>query len=204
MEKTAIRVVLFDLGGVLVELGGIHHWKKLTNQMDDDAIWRNWLSCPVVRAFETGQCSSLEFATGMVERHGLDISAEEFIDAFAGWPKGLFPGAHEIVDGVADHVQVGCFSNTNELHWNGQQGWEHIQNLFDVHFLSYLMGHAKPDREAFEHVAEELDCQPGEIFFVDDNIINVDGARACGIEAHVAKGPDDAHRLLSDFGLMKA
>lgn len=204
MAETRIEFVLFDLGGVLVELGGIHHWKELTSQMDDDEIWRNWLSCPVVRAYETGKCSTGDFASGMVERHDLDVSAEEFIEAFAGWPKGLYPESNDVVLDVVDHVQVGCFSNTNELHWAGQNEWNHIQSLFDLHFLSFEMGHAKPDKAAFEHVTESLGCDPAAIFFVDDNIINVEGARECGLNAHVTKGPVDARNILSEHGLMKS
>lgn len=203
MANPEIKVVLFDLGGVLVELGGIHHWKMLVRETDEREIWRQWLSCPVVRAYETGQCSTEEFADGMVERHELELSPEEFINTFAAWPRGLFPGARDVVLGVVDHVQVGCFSNTNELHWKGQHEWNHIQNLFDLHFLSYLMGHAKPDRAAFVHVAGKLGCQTGEIFFLDDNKINVDGARACGINAHVTKGPENARQVLAEHGLMK-
>lgn len=204
MPKTGIEYVLFDLGGVLVELGGILHWKELSNQQDDEEIWRNWLNCPVVRAFETGRSSTEEFAHDMVKRHGLELSPDEFIEIFAGWPKGLYPEALDLVRGVVDHVQVGCFSNTNELHWTAQHEWNHIQDLFDLHFLSYKTGHAKPDRDAFQHVVEALDCAPEAIFFIDDNIINVDGARASGIDAHVTKGPEAAYQVLAEHGLMSS
>ena len=64
-------------------------------------------------------------------------------------------------------------------------------------------GHVKPDAEAFHHVAETLECPPGAIFFIDDNIINVDAARTCGFEAHVANGPAEARRIPTHHGLMK-
>ena len=38
---------------------------------------------------------------------------------------------------------------------------------------------------------------------IDDNIINVEAARTCGFDAHVAKGPAEARRLVADHGLMK-
>jgi FMN phosphatase YigB (HAD superfamily) len=48
-----------------------------------------------------------------------------------------------------------------------------------------------------------LECAPEAIFFIDDNIINVDAARTCGFNAQVAKGPEEARRVLADHGLMK-
>jgi putative hydrolase of the HAD superfamily len=197
-----IEVVLFDVGGILIKMSGIDIWKRLTGLTDEAEVWRRWLHCPVVQAFERGHSSSDEFARGMVETHGLPVGTEEFLDSFRTWPGGLFDGARELVEDVAGHLRKGCFSNTNEVHWTEPCN-QTIHKLFELHFLSYEMGRVKPDAEAFHHVAETLDCAPGAIFFIDDNIINVDAARACGFEAQVAKGPEESRRVLADRGLMK-
>ena len=126
----------------------------------------------------------------------------EFIDSFRTWPDGLLEGARDLVEDVADHLRVGCFSNTNEVHWSVPCN-QVVHTLFDLHFLSHEIGHVKPDAEAYRHVAKTLECPPGAIFFIDDNIINVEAARACGFDAHVAEGPGEARRLLADHGLMK-
>lgn len=203
MPAPETKAVLFDLGGVLVELSGIEHWKKLAGKQNDAEMWRDWLRCPVVRDYERGLCSTSEFGHGIVKRYNLDLEPEEFIDLFASWPNGLYPKALDVVNNVHNHLTVGCFSNTNELHWEGQNDWNQIQSLFQVHFLSYRMGHAKPDTSAFQHVAEVLECAPGEIFFIDDNALNVEAARECGFNAHLTKGPVEARRVLSENGLMQ-
>jgi len=196
------EVVLFDVGGILIRMAGIDTWKQLTGLTDEAEIWRRWLHCPVVKAFERGHSSSEEFAERMIETHNLPIGKEEFLDSFRSWPGGLFEGAEELVDDVADHLRKGCFSNTNDVHWTEPCN-QVVHSLFDLHFLSHEMGHVKPDAAAFHHVAEKLECAPEAIFFIDDNIINVDAARACGFDAQVAKGPEEARSVLAEHGLMK-
>jgi len=203
MTAHHIEVVLFDVGGVLIRLAGIDAWKDLTGETDEAALWRRWLHCPVVRDFERGYCSADNFAHRMVDKYNLPLEPTAFLTAFASWPVGLYDGARDVVADVGDHLRVGCFSNTSELHWTQPCNRE-VHGLFDMHFLSYEIGHVKPDVEAFLHVADALACAPKAIFFIDDNIINVEAARACGFEAHVAKGPEEAGRLLADHGLVKA
>lgn len=202
MTAEPIEVILFDVGGILVHMSGIEVWKQLTGELDEAEIWRRWLSCPVVKAYERGQSSLGDFARDMIEAHNLPVGEDEFIDSFRTWPGGVLEGARDLVEGVADHLRMGCFSNTNEIHWSVPCNQE-VHSLFDLHFLSYQIGHVKPDAEAYRHVAEALQCPPEAIFFIDDNIINVEAARTCGFEAHVAKGPGQARRLLGDYGLMK-
>ena len=202
MVNPHFEVVLFDLGGVLIQLGGFDAWKEMTGQTDDMEVLRRWLQCPVVRDFERGHCSVDSFVHSMIETHNLPIGPEDFLTLFKNLPVGFFDGAREVVADVIDHVRVGCFSNTNDIHWTTQPCILELHDLFDVHFLSYKMGHVKPDAEAFHYVVSELACEPGAIFFIDDNIINVDAARAFGINAHVAKGPVDARCLLRKHGLI--
>jgi putative hydrolase of the HAD superfamily len=202
MTARAIEVVLFDVGGILIRMAGLDVWKRLTGQTDEAEIWRRWLHCPVVKAFERGHCSIDEFARRMIVAHDLPVGAEEFMDSFRAWPGGLLEGARELVEDVTEHVRTGCFSNTNEVHWTEPCN-QVVHNLFELHFLSHEMGYVKPDAEAFHHVTETLECPPGAIFFIDDNIINVDAARTCGLQAHVAKGPEETRRVLADHGLMK-
>ena len=49
---SGIDVVLFDLGGVLVDFGGVEAMKELSGITDDDELWHRWLTCRWVREFE--------------------------------------------------------------------------------------------------------------------------------------------------------
>lgn len=196
------RAVVFDLGGVLVELGGVEEFGTLVGETREEEIWRLWLGSPWVRRYERGQCSRAEFAEGAVAEFGLSIAPEEFLARFLRWPKGLLPGADALVRSVRKDLHVACLSNTNELHWEEQIDGFGLRELFQSHFTSHELGLIKPDREIYEHVIEALDLEPSRIVFLDDNQLNVESARAAGIDAHRTIGVAQARAVLAARGLL--
>lgn len=195
------RAVVFDMGGVLVELG------PLTEILGDDPLgpdefWDRWLRSPAVRDFERGRCSPEEFGDRIVDELGLSFDGQEMLRRFAQWPKGLFDGAKELVAELPDGLEVGVLSNTNALHWNGQRQHTEVQALFSRNYLSYLLDMVKPDAEIFEHIINDLECAPDAIIYFDDNQMNVDAAVAAGLVAAVAKNPADCRRELIARGVL--
>jgi len=129
------------------------------------------------------------------------VEPEVFLEAFASWPRGLLPGARDLVDSVRAVTRVGCLSNTNALHAERQWTEFGLVDFFDDRFLSHEMGLVKPDRAAFDYVVEALGCAADQILFLDDNQINVDGARAAGLRSERTQGIAEARAILATAGL---
>ena len=202
MPEPAIEIVLFDLGGVLFDFGGVEPMKSLSGIEHDDEIWGRWLGCRWVRMFERGGCSAEQFAEGVVADWALPITPDAFLRSFRSWLGGPLAGADVLVGEVRSKVKVGCLSNTNALHWaDHEHRWE-LVSTFDFRFLSFQMGYVKPDREIFDRTAQLLDRPRDRVLFLDDNAINVEGARAAGFHAMRAVGVDDARRCLMAAGLL--
>jgi putative hydrolase of the HAD superfamily len=202
MAADEIEVVLFDLGGVLFDFGGVEPMKVLAGIDDDRELWRRWLTCRWVRAFERGRCSADQFAAGVVGDWSLPVTPAQFLSAFRSWVGGPFDGADALVRETRQHVRVGCLSNTNALHWGDHEARWAILHAFDARFLSFEMGCVKPDREIFDRVEQSLDVPRDRVLFLDDNEINVEGARAAGFRAIRAAGVDDARQRLHGAGLL--
>jgi glucose-1-phosphatase len=198
-----MRVVLFDLGGVLVKLGGVEEFGALIGTSDPEEIWRRWLGSVAVRRYERGLCTREEFGGAAVAEFGLEFAAEQFLTRFLSWPKGLLPGAADLVRSVRSNVHRAVLSNTNELHWTSQRDCEAIHGLFESHYASHLVGMVKPGEEIYRHVVESLGCAPSEILFLDDNQLNVDGARAVGLTAYRAIGVEEARSVLAAHHLLE-
>ncbi len=198
-----IDLVLFDLGGVLVELGSLPEVLGLADSGRPDDFWSQWLRSPTVRAFERGDLSSERFVIDMVAEFSLTIDADEFGRRFAQLPRGLYPRAAELVAEVAERVEVGLLSNTNALHWEHQPAAETILGLAHPkhHYVSYQLGMVKPDDTIFQRVVELSGKAPSTILFLDDNQPNVDGARRNGLQAELTRGPDQARKILAAYGL---
>jgi HAD superfamily hydrolase (TIGR01509 family) len=197
-------VLLFDLGGVIVELSGVPVWRRwLGDRLSDREIWEGWLHSPAVRRFESGGCDAAEFAVALVEEFALPVDGPTFLEHFEQWPRGTFPGALELLAELRERHRLACFSNTNALHWPRFLDDLGLGEAFHHCFASHELGALKPDREAFERVLRALACAPERVLFLDDNQLNVDGARRAGLDAHVARGPEGARALLTRLGLLR-
>ena len=194
--------MLFDLGGVLVRLGGVKAVQQLAGMQSEAEVWARWLSCPWVRLFERGLCSAEEFASGMVKEWGLSVSPASFLDNVRLFPEALYEGAAELVATTRRHTRVGCLSNSNTLHWSFMTAEWDLGNMFDATFLSHQIGRIKPDREIFDYVVESLAIPAARIVFLDDNKVNVEGARAVGLTALRVRGSDEARRALVQLGVL--
>jgi FMN phosphatase YigB (HAD superfamily) len=195
-------MVLFDLGGVLIELGGAATMADLSGVDDEGELWRRWLDCSWVRAFEAGHCGAEEFSRGVVDDWALPVSPAEFLDVFASWPVGPLEGAERLVRQTAGEVPTGCLSNTNEVHWDGNAEQWPIIAEFGHRFVSHRMGRVKPDAEVFIWVADALGVPPGSVLFLDDVEVNVEGARAAGFRAERVVGVDAARRALEEHRIL--
>ncbi|MGH2388617.1 MAG: HAD family hydrolase [Chloroflexota bacterium] len=202
-SNKSIDVLLFDLGGVLVELSGVPpmlEWLK--HSVSTEELWERWLLSPAVRTFERGHGTAAAFADSMILEFGLSVTAEEFIAEFTYWPRGVYPGVIPLLESLRGSCTLACFSNNNELHWGRICDDMGLGKYFDVRFSSHLIGHLKPDKEAFEFVVEALGCAHERILFLDDNRLNIEGALAVGMQARRTNGFSEVLRVLEEFGMV--
>lgn len=204
MSQAQFDVILFDIGGVLIELTGVAQMIAWTGIENDEELWRRWLTSPSVRGFETGRMGADEFAAAMCLEFALPVEAAEFMAEFALWPRHVFPGGHELLGALASRHRLAALSNNNAVHWERISRDMGLGGYFSASFLSHEIGLIKPDREVFEHVAEALGCEPGRILFLDDNRLNVEQAAAVGMVAHRVAGVEETATLLLSLGLLEA
>jgi HAD superfamily hydrolase (TIGR01509 family) len=201
-EPNMIKVILFDLGGVLVELTGVPimlEWTK--HKYDVEMLWEAWLNSPAVRSFETGASTPEQFADQLIREMDLPIGKAEFIHRFKRWPKGLFPGVPGLMEKLRSQFTLACLSNSNVLHWPILMKEMGLEKMFHYHFASHLMKMLKPDKASFEYVLQGLDCNASAVLFLDDNEINVYSAREIGMSAYRVEGPQEIEQALRQAGL---
>jgi len=185
------KVVLFDLGGVLIELSGLPTMANWT-RLSEPEIWQKWFSSPAVRRFESGRGSAEQFADELVRELQIDASAAEFLQHFTSWPRGVFAGGIELLEQLREHLTIACLSNTNHLHWQRFKDETPLLELFHATLASHQTGLMKPDPESFEHAIDFLAEPAASILFLDDNQINIDAARRAGMRAELTRGVAEA------------
>ena len=92
------ELLLFDLGGVLVEFSGFRDLRPLLRvPLSESEIRQQWIACPVVRAFEVGTLTPQQFAERFIAAWNIAVSPLDFLQAFRLWTRGFLPGARELL-----------------------------------------------------------------------------------------------------------
>ena len=76
-----------------------------------------------------------------------------------------------------------------------------IGERVDAVFNSWDIGHAKPDRRAFEHCVRELGVDPVDVFFTDDTESKLPGAIEIGMTARHFTGVEPFRSHLTELGI---
>ncbi len=194
-----VKAIVFDLGGVLLELRDPIENFRL--RITESEFLERWLLSSSVRAFERGTIDAQAFARSVVEELDLQMEWPDFLDRFDAWPVALFPDTLALLDAIPSGIKRGLLSNTNAIHWGRTDICGCLAGRFDREFLSYQTRLLKPDRESFLQVTEGLGCQPRQILFFDDNPHNVSAAAATGMQAFLAKSPADVREVLLRYSL---
>ena len=199
MALAGIEAILYDFGGVLVEIHFdrvIRHWASAA-RAEYEAVRARFTFSPAYEAHERGELAAAQYFQALRGELGIAIDDAEFA---AGW-NAIFgdeiaptvEAAHRLSGRVPQYL----FSNTNATH---HAGWStrYARALSPLRrqFVSHEMGLRKPDRAAFEHIAREIGVAPQRILFFDDTAANVEGARAAGLEAVLVRSPEDVARAL--------
>jgi putative hydrolase of the HAD superfamily len=203
MHQDMPELLLFDLGGVLIEVSTATLREIGGRDKSDIELWETWLTCPVVEEYESGKIGNAEFAAGVLETFRSAMPAEEFIRSFTAWPVGFYPGMTELLRRLRHDFKLAYLSNSNPLHYPRFQNEWQLDTYFDYHFASYKLGCVKPQRRIFELVLETLPYEARDIFFVDDNRLNVEAARSLGIEAEIVRGPTELLQVLEKRGIVR-
>ncbi len=197
-----ISAVLFDIGGVLIELDGLPSLAKLLgSQQSHDIIYQKWMASPSVIAHETGKLSSDEFAAQIVQDLNINLTPDAFMENFSRWIVGVFPNTFDLLDAIPSTLPVAALSNTSAAHWKHVEATG-ITDKLDHLFLSHEIGHLKPDHYAFQAAIDGLKLPAQEVIFFDDNIDNVAAANAFGLKAHQAFNPEQAKQILKQYRLI--
>jgi len=197
-----IAGILFDIGGVLVALDGVPSMAKLLGvEPQREALHAMWIASPSVVAHETGKIDAAAFAAGVVADLKLQVTADYFLQDFCNWPTGLLPGALQLLDEIPDSYQVAALSNSCAVHWDKIRAMG-LVDRFDQTYLSHQIGCLKPATEAFLVALEGMGLSPSSVVFLDDGLRNIDAAAKLGMHAHVARGPEEARRVLAQYGVV--
>lgn len=183
-----IKAIIFDLGGVIVDLDFTNFYNNIITQSP-----LNKPQTPIILEFfrqsdiyHLGLISDEEFyklACDLLQVCELDQNV--FFSAF----NSIISGVNvEVVDLLKEIKEINkykimCLSNVNSSHWEYllNKKWDFLK-YFDEYILSHEIHLTKPDKKIFEYTINKADCKPDEIVFIDDGLNNIRSAQQLGIK----------------------
>jgi putative hydrolase of the HAD superfamily len=186
---SSIEILLFDLGGVLVEFSGVSDLARLLRgRLSESEILERWSRCPHSEQFGLGKLSPQDFGERFLKDWDIELTPEDFIREYQSWSRRLFPGAVELLTALRPKFRLAALSNSNQLHWERNTNDLGVTGLFEVAISSHQIGVSKPDPKIYLTALERLGAAPDTIMFFDDIPANVEAASALGIHAFQVEG----------------
>ncbi len=194
----AIKVIVFDLGNVLIPFD----YNRILNKLDaiDKGLGERFYNLykdnyHIHRQYERWELNEDEFLSIMLDWCEHKVTHEEFCRIYAD----LFTENKQttaLLPKLKENYKLVLLSNTNYIHQ--KYGWEQYEFLlhFDKLILSHEVGAVKPEEKIYKAVEAFTQENPQAHLFIDDIEEYAEGAKSMGWDAIHFK---DADQLKKDF-----
>jgi glucose-1-phosphatase len=198
VKNNSVRNLVFDLGGVILDLSvesTMEEFSKLSG-FSKEKVKQVFSSSPEFNLYEKGAMGDQQFREFIRETYAPKATYEQIEKAWNAMLKGIPTGKLDLLNTLKNTYHVFLLSNTNGIHLdyiNGNllpSGVESLDNYFHTAYYSHRMLKRKPDAEIYEQVLSENNLKASETLFLDDNLFNVEGAKAIGIQTVHVTHPD--------------
>lgn len=207
-----IKNLLFDLGGVLMDLDRDRCVRAFDamGMADADNFFGLYKQTGPFMKLEEGSVTPEDFRTqlrDLLPDRGRGVSDRDIDEALFLFLIGI--PAHRLEalrEARLRGYKIYMLSNTNPIMWHGfiadefpRSGGHPIDWYFDGTVTSFEAGVCKPDTRIFDYACLKLCIKPEETLFFDDSAANCKAAGALGFAtAVVAPGTDVADLLPQD------
>lgn len=209
--NTEITHIIFDLGGVLlnIDLGRIQTGFRNMMDADDEAF--KFIKEEVIPLYETGAITTEEFLSKLSLYLKPGFTSDDIVKVWNSVILDMPVERLHMLVQLKTKYHIHLLSNINDLHAHcfelNFRTWfnEDPRVYFDKFFYSHEVGRRKPDSQTYLWVLEQLNSDPEKTLFIDDMPENIEGARNVGIRAYqLTSHRTDVIALVKELGLLAA
>ncbi|MEU4392368.1 HAD family phosphatase [Kribbella sp. NPDC023855] len=203
MSESRVEVVVFDIGGVLLDWSPDYLYREL---IPDVAQREHFLTNVATHEWNQQQDAGRTWAEAVAELTALHPEHAEWIEAYdTGWLQmvnGLIEGTAEIVTELRSQgVPTYALTNFSAEKWEIAKEAFPILAGFTGEVVSGTERTVKPGEQIYRILLERYDLDPARAFYTDDKEANVVAARAVGMQAEVFTDAPTLHTHLKSRGL---
>jgi putative hydrolase of the HAD superfamily len=183
---TKISCVLFDLGGVIINWDNSWLIQELCDrfQLQEEKVSKEFYkNLPDISIDKIGEKEFWHIIGKALESDKLMNYDKSILDEIFRKHVSLNNSIISLSRELSQKgITVGILSNTERVSYSVVEGLFSLDH-FQYKFLSYKIGHVKPNPEIYHHVIENIPFPKEELFFIDDLKPNVESARSEGIDS---------------------
>lgn len=203
----AIKNVVFDFGGVIVELDTqrpIDRFKEI-GVADADKLLDPYEQKGLFLEFEQGKVDLDTFRRRLSEHAGKDLSIDDIYYGWMGFMRDVPLYKLDYILELRKKYKVYILSNTNPviMHWAKSPVFSPkglpLTAYCDKLYASFEIGITKPDRRIFEYMFEDGGFAPKETLFVDDSRHNVEVGASFGMLTYQPSNEEDWREAVGDI-----
>jgi glucose-1-phosphatase len=203
MPYEAPKALLFDLGGVLVDIDfgrALDAWAPYSSFSRDELAATFKLDEQYER-HERGEVSGPAYFQHLSRVLRLKATPEQIEGGWNAIFVGEITPTRRALELLRGSIPLYAFTNTNASHmarWTRQ--FPEVVAALDRIFTSHQLGLRKPEKRAFERICELANVHPAGFVFFDDLAENVAGAIEAGLQGVHVRGPHDVLNALQSLG----
>lgn len=206
MKTNKIKALIFDMGGVLVDLdieGCKRAFKEYIGYHKIDEIIDPCHQKGIYGDLEEGILSGDEFRKIVLADSRPGALAEDVDRAMWHILIGIEPYKVEMLKRLSESYDLYLLSNNNPVCLPRAKAIFHeagipLDKIFRKCFYSFEMKVLKPSEAFYRAVVREIGLPAEAMLFIDDSQKNVDGAVAAGLPAVFYKPGTDLEALISE------
>ncbi len=182
------RFLYFDLGNVLLHFSHARMCQQVADALNApvESVREFLFSAQIHLPYERGQITTTALVDELNRRFNGRLTLPE-VNTALGDIFWLNTRIVPLLVGLKSAgYRLGVLSNTCDAHWQAaRRQFAILDQMFEAHVLSFEVGATKPNTEIYQAAADQVGCDPGQLFFTDDLLENVEGARGAGVDAVV-------------------
>lgn len=185
-----IKVILFDLGGVLIP--------EMATSIDSEIAkifgipYQTYLKkvCEIKPLVRKGEMTLLNMYSEIIESLGYGIKPERMLQKHIELYKKMSTKRNTntimLIEKLKHHYNVHCITETEKeiADINKKNG---LFNYFIDAYLSIDLGYTKLEPEMYLKVLQDLKCSPNEVLLIDDKTECITVAESVGIKGILFK-----------------
>jgi epoxide hydrolase-like predicted phosphatase len=203
-EVKKYKVLLFDLGGVILDLSFANTFGAFAKEskIETEQVERDFNSVSFFKEFETGKVAEPEFRMYINQLLQTNLSDTVIDNAWNAMLETLPVNRLKVLDSLKKSHTLILFSNTNSIHLRkftnivNSSSDKPFEKYFDAAYYSHLVGMRKPDLETYQWICKQHNLQAETILFFDDNLANLQGAQTVGINTYHVTNADELFKEL--------